>query len=267
MIFQAAKTKSGREATGHDLISSAEGLLIDWDGCIALGDVPLPGAVRFLQANASRVAIISNNSTALPQDFSLILERAGLSLPPERIILAGAETLRHAAASGLKQVMVLANSRMKAHARGLGLTLVRERPEAVILMRHTRFSFTDLQRAVDAVSGGSRLIVSNVDNTHPGRNGRIVPETGALLAALKSCLPQAAPEIVGKPEASLFHRACDVLRISPDRAVMIGDNPDTDIKGAGVLGMGAILIGPLGDMSTLDLPASVEAPSNVLRSA
>jgi FMN phosphatase YigB (HAD superfamily) len=51
----------------------------------------------------------------------------------------------------------------------------------------------------------------------------------------------------------LFHRACEVLGISPDQAVMIGDNPDTDIKGARALGMGAVLIGAQGDISTLDL--------------
>lgn len=253
MFSEASKANTANMATGHDLIASAGGLLIDWDGCIALGDAPLPGAIRFLQANQSRVAVLSNNSTALPQDFSAILERAGVTLPIERIVLAGAETLRQASAAGLRQVTVLANSRMKAHARALGLTLVKERPEAVILMRHTRFSFTDLQRAVDAVSGGARLIVSNADNTHPGRNGRLVPETGALLSALRSCLPHAEPEIVGKPQALLFHRACEVLGISPDQAVMIGDNPDTDIKGARALGMGAVLIGPQGDMSALDL--------------
>jgi len=80
-----------------------------------------------------------------------------------------------------------------------------------------------------------------------------VPETGALLSALTSCLPHAEPEIVGKPQALLFHRACEVLGISPDQAVMIGDNPDTDIKGARALGMGAVLIGAQGDMSALDL--------------
>lgn len=260
MLFQTSKAQTEDEATGHALIASADGLLIDWDGCIALGDAPLPGAVRFLQANAARVAVLSNNSTALPQDFAAILQRAGVMLPVERIVLAGAETLRQAAASGLQQVMILANSRMKAHARALGLTLVKERPEAVVLMRHTRFSFTDLQRAVDAVGNGARLIVSNADNTHPGRNGRIVPETGALLAALRSCLPQADPEIIGKPQALLFHRACEVLKLSPDQAVMIGDNPDTDIKGARALGMGAVLIGPRGDMPTLDLRAPRVVP-------
>ena len=47
-------------------------------------------------------------------------------------------------------------------------------------------------------------------------------------------------EGVAKPEAEIFRRATDNLGVSPDQAVMIGDNPEADIRGAKSCGMKAI---------------------------
>ena len=47
-------------------------------------------------------------------------------------------------------------------------------------------------------------------------------------------------EGVVKPDAEIFRRATDNLGISPDQAVMIGDNPEADIRGAKSCGMKAI---------------------------
>lgn len=227
----------------HRLIESAKGLLVDWDGCLALGDTVLPGAARFLKRYGQRTVIISNNSTALPQDFVARLSEAGVNFPEDRIVLAGVETLHHARNRGFGRVMILADRRIKTHARALGLEPVRERPEAVLLMRHTRLTFAALQEAANAVRNGIPLIVSNTDHTHPAPDGGIVPETGALLAVLRACAPQIRPEIIGKPQPLMFLRGCGILGIAPDKAVMIGDNPETDIKGARALGLGTILVG------------------------
>ena len=47
-------------------------------------------------------------------------------------------------------------------------------------------------------------------------------------------------EGVAKPDAEIFHRATDNLGVSPEQAVMIGDNPEADIRGAKSFGMKAI---------------------------
>ena len=47
-------------------------------------------------------------------------------------------------------------------------------------------------------------------------------------------------EGVAKPDAEIFRRATDNLGVSSDQAVMIGDNPEADIRGAKSCGMKAI---------------------------
>ena len=48
---------------------------------------------------------------------------------------------------------------------------------------------------------------------------------------------------VCKPAAKVFLTACDQLRVSPDRTLMVGDNPLTD-SGAVATGMHVFLVGP-----------------------
>ena len=229
-----------------DALSAARGFLLDWDGCCAVDNLLVPSAVRFLKANRQRSVIVSNNSSNMAGDFLRILSKAGIEMRTEQIILAGVEALSLAAASGPRQTWVLSDPRMRYLARRLGVSVEAEAPELIVLLRDTRFSYLRLERIINALNGGARLIVSNPDMTHPGRAGTIRPETGALLAAIQACikLPESQLQIVGKPAAGLFLKGCAVLEQDPASLVMIGDNPATDIAGAEALGMNALLVAP-----------------------
>jgi 4-nitrophenyl phosphatase len=242
-------------ADARQALASSRGILLDWDGCVALGNRPIGAAVRLIAAHRDRVAIVSNNSTHLPAEFVATLAAAGVHLPPDRVILAGDEALRRATDIGAAKVLVLGEGRMKAQGRKLGLNLVQDDADLVVLLRDTRFSYAKLERAVNCLSKGARLIVANPDETHPGPQGRIVPETGSLLAAILACLDLGAfeMEVVGKPAPSLFRSACKVLGVAPEDAVMVGDNPATDIAGAEALGLRGILVGAHGSLSIADL--------------
>jgi len=50
-----------------------------------------------------------------------------------------------------------------------------------------------------------------------------------------------------KPAPGIFHEACGRLKVSPEHAVMVGDNPDADIRGALSVGMKGIWINRTGN--------------------
>ncbi|MES2495746.1 MAG: HAD hydrolase-like protein [Pseudomonadota bacterium] len=236
-------------------LARARGLLLDWDGCVAIGDRLLPDAIRLIDACRDRLVILSNNSTHLPDDMATMLQREGIAIGPERILLAGAEAVAWAGRLSAGRVMLLGSPRMTGFARTQGLQLVEDRPDMVLLMRDTDFTYAKLDRAVAALAAGARLVVANGDRTHPGAEGRPVPETGALLAAIMACLPDIEPLILGKPGPMLFERACRILGIRAEEGVMIGDNAETDGAGAAAFGMPCILVGggtgvAIGDLLT-----------------
>lgn len=261
--LEAQDLRPAAERESHNgRLDQASGILLDWDGCIALADRPTPWAVQFIRENLEKIAIVSNNSTHLPEDFAQILFRSGLKVSPSRIVLAGIEALNRAVEVRPQGALVLGDSRIKAYARSLGLPIVQDDADLVVLLRDIRFSYNRLERAANCLKAGARLIVANPDTTHPGRRGTLVPETGALHAALMACVGEAnvETEIIGKPGPRLFERACDALGISPRSAVMIGDNPDTDVAGADALGMQSILVGarsPIGFQNLVVNPAGV----------
>ena len=235
------------------LIAQARGILLDWDGCVAVDNRILPGARRFITQFRDRIAILTNNSSHLPEDIGALLAQDAIIFPTERIITAGVEAVRWALGESYGRTMLLGSQRMRGFAREQGLELVNEQAGLVLLMRDTRFTYRKLERAVNMIRDGARLAVANADRTHPGAGNRIVPETGALLAAIQACVPEASPMMIGKPAPLLFERACAVLGIAPREAVMVGDNPETDIAGAQAVGMASILIGGSERLSLGDL--------------
>lgn len=236
------------------MVESANGILLDWDGCVAHGDVPHSAGVAFLRRYADRIAILSNSSTLWPGDIERRLAGLGIAIPAERIVLAGHHALLLAARLGLATT-VFGNSHMKALARQLGIQQVAVNPEVIVLLRDTKFSYSRLKFGVNALARGARLIVANPDLTHPGPMGDTVPETGALLAAFGACVPldQLTLDVIGKPHAQLFHMACGALALQPNQALMIGDNPRTDIEGARRLGIPALLVSPGSTLGLGDL--------------
>jgi len=58
----------------------------------------------------------------------------------------------------------------------------------------------------------------------------------------------AAPRVICKPEAAIFVAALNAAHAYPQDAVMLGDNPLTDIAGARRLGIPTIQISPPGQI-------------------
>jgi 4-nitrophenyl phosphatase len=225
-------------------VRAAKLLLVDWDGCIAQGRRLLPGAVGFLRRFEKTVSILSNNSTDLPATFCGRLRSCGIHIPHERIHLAGQAAIDYLAegASG-SRVFLLGSRKMRIYAARRGLTLVTRNPEVVLLLRDLRFNYLKLQSAANMLRQGAKLVVSNPDLTHPTDAG-VAPETGALLAALCACVADVTPLVLGKPRRQIFERILLRSAVDPANALMIGDNPTTDIAGAAALGIPTILINP-----------------------
>ncbi|WP_293808244.1 HAD hydrolase-like protein [uncultured Bosea sp.] len=214
------------------------GWLIDLDGTLVCGGRSMPGAPAFLEACDGRFVIVSNDAEHTPAELADDLQRMGLDIPADRIVLAGAFALDDIAMRrpGARALM-LASRSLARHARERGLRPVRARPDIVFLGRDRQFSHAKLMLAVNAVRAGAELVVANPDLVHPGPGGTVVPETGALLAALLACTGPVDYRLVGKPEPILFAAGLALLDLPKRTVAMLGDNPRTDGEGARRFGL------------------------------
>ncbi len=210
----------------------AGAVLADLDGCLMTGGLLCDGAAAVFEQAEGRLWIVSNNSTDTAQSLSDHLAGLGLTLDPRRIVLAGEQTLRQLAAGGAPRVALFAGPRMQALAQDLGLVVDHDTPDLAVLARDTSFDFNRLTQLVALLHRGVPLQVTNIDPAHPGPGGTPRPETGALLAAVRSMLPGHVFASLGKPAPDLGLIALARAGVAADRAVFLGDTPETDGQAA-----------------------------------
>ncbi len=219
-------------------------ILCDIDGCLIAGETPLAGAAELVSRFGDRLIAISNNSTDTPVSLERRLARLGLPIPAERLVLAGAIAVNEIAMTSPGAKLVLFGSpTLVAYALSKGLVLVDSEADFALLTRDVDFTYGRLVQLLRLVRAGTELIVANLDATHPAADGGLVPETGALLSAVRTCLPDLQFRTIGKPEETLFKIALRKAGVEVGDAILIGDNPMTDGEGARRLGMAFAAIG------------------------
>ena len=94
--------------------------------------------------------------------------------------------------------------------------------------------------AADAIRRGARFIATNADARYPTPDG-FRPGAGSMVAAIGDAAG-AAPLVIGKPEPAMFAAILTAAGVAPTEAIVIGDNPESDIAGAHRSGMTSILV-------------------------
>jgi HAD superfamily hydrolase (TIGR01450 family) len=231
-------------------------VLLDLDGTLVRGGTAVEGAVPLVRALGARCAVVSNNSVDSADTVSAALARLGIDVPPRRVVLAGEAALD--AIAGWRpgaRVKMLGGDGSLAASRGL--VAAAADADFVLLTRDPAVDLAAIAAAADAVRAGAKLVVANPDLWHPGPGARRVTETGAVLAALLACAGDVPYTVVGKPEPALFARALAALDARADRALVGGDNPATDGRGAQMLGIACAIVGAHPEAAWPDLPSFV----------
>jgi 4-nitrophenyl phosphatase len=225
-------------------LAQARHLLVDLDGTLVRDDGPLEGAARLLERFRGRYAVVSNNSTHTAPTLVRRLARMGLQVDPGRLVLAGEQAVDYMRRNHPGARLLLAASPvLQRYALAAGCDLVCAGADFVVLALDRRLTHARLGLLADELRRGARLVVTNGDGSHPGAGGAVVPETGALMAALVAASGVQPWKVLGKPGALLLHEGLRRLGADPASTVMVGDNPETDGLGASRLGMDCVLVG------------------------
>lgn len=205
-----------------------QALLFDLDGTLLLDEREVAGAAELIDRYRGRCAVITNNSTDLPETIAQRLAGNGIQIPANHIFTAGMllvdEIVRF---SRQAPVMALISPELEAVARARGAVLSMD-ADMVAVSRFTRFRYTDLLTAANLVRRGATLVASNLDTSHPAGLDGVVPETGSLVAAIQAASGTQRVINLGKPEPTMAMLALERLACLPAAAVVVGDSPDTD---------------------------------------
>ena len=103
-----------------------------------------------------------------------------------------------------------------------------------------RITYDSMTRAFRYLMDGAELIALEKDRYWMAGDGLSL-SAGPFVAALEYATGKTAT-VVGKPSGNFFNLALGDMGLQPDKAVMIGDDVNTDIAGSQNAGMQGILV-------------------------
>lgn len=218
--------------------------LMDMDGVLVRGDVPIAGAPEFiarLRERGTPFLVLTNNSAHTPRDLSARLRASGLDVPEESIwtsALATARFLRDQRPGG--SAFVIGESGLTTALHQAGYTLSERNPDYVVLGETRVYSFQRISQAIRLVAAGARFIATNPDPIGPTPDGPL-PATGSV-AALISRATGVEPYFVGKPNPLMMRSALNAIDAHSETTAMVGDRMDTDVVSGIEAGLETILV-------------------------
>ncbi|RWC37637.1 MAG: hypothetical protein EOS28_32170 [Mesorhizobium sp.] len=240
-----------------------DGILFDAMGVLIGENEALPGAADILarlNVSGQPYYIVTNISSGSEMAIFARLRGAGLPIPAvDRIVSAGG-VARHRVLEELaagRLVSYVGNAQAAHDVFGMHPNLhcadTAETFDTLVVLDDEGFDF---KRAADnilstfhrrLIHAGEmpRIIAANADIIYPSKNGTLVFGPGIIGPMLQAGLaPFGAPpilvEFMGKPGRAIFEEC--IARAGTDRLLMVGDQVDTDIKGAKAAGLDALLV-------------------------
>jgi HAD superfamily hydrolase (TIGR01450 family) len=269
-----------------DLIAAYDCIFLDAYGVLVNLEGPLPGAARLidiLNRLGKAYYLVSNSASKLPENAARQYADWGLAIPPERIVTAGSLLRGYYSAHDLAgaRTCVLGTGDSRALARQAGAQVldmdeVREGADFEVLVVADQ-AFTPFWETFDAALGRIfrrldagqpvHLVLPNPDLIYPRANG-FGFTSGSMALMLEEVLRRRYPgrddlcfAPLGKPHAAIFEEAS--RRAGGGRAVMIGDQLETDILGASNQGIDSAWL--TGGVSREPGPG-IKLPTFILRS-
>ncbi|CAL1519008.1 HAD-IIA family hydrolase [Chitinophaga sp. MM2321] len=221
-----------------------KGFLIDMDGVIYKGSEPIPGAVEFINGLRDKglpFLFLTNNSQRTSRDVCYKLNKMGFRVNDTDIFTCAMATARYLASKKENgTAYVIGEGGLLTELYNAGYSIVDDQPDYVIIGEGRTIMLESVDKAINMIMKGAKLIATNLDPNCPMGGGKYRAGCGALVAMLE-CASGIKAFSVGKPSPVMMRMARKALQLTTDETVMIGDTMGTDILGAGSMGFTTVL--------------------------
>lgn len=224
-----------------------QAILADLDGTVNRGNNLIPGvaeAHQILTQRGMRWIFVSNSATRLAEDLAMKINGLGIPVKDDHVINSASALIRclskdHRGAG----VMVIGEPRLVQGVRKAGATVTDDPMEVdiVVTAMDMGFTFDKLKRAHRALSNGARFWATNLDATFPSSDG-FLPGAGSIVASVATVAGRPPDRIFGKPSPDMAEMALEILGLTSECCLVVGDRMETDILFARNAGMDSALV-------------------------
>jgi NagD protein len=212
-------------------ILNKAGFICDMDGVIYHGNKILDGVkdfVNWMIKNNKKFIFLTNSPEKTPHELSMKLERMGLSVTADHFYtsaMATAEFL-HSQAPGCT-AYVIGEAALSKALYDHKIYMNDINPDYVVIGETRTYCFEKIEKAIELVNKGAKLIGANPDTIGVTEKG-IMPATGSLVAPIEIATGKKA-YFVGKPNPLMLRHGLRILDCHSADIAFIGDRMDTDI--------------------------------------
>ncbi len=229
------------------LLDLYDSLIVDADGVIYRGSVAVDHAIEALRSAGESVpwCVLTNNAAAPPSVVADRISGLGLPLDPANVVTSPQGAVAYLQDRGVppgSPILVVGGPGIDAAVTEGGFLPIRDRrqqPVAVVQGLGRDVGWRELSEAAYAIVAGATWVATNLDPSLPTEEGFAIGN-GALVGAVQIAIGRGPDAVTGKPEPLLFHLAA--ARMGAQRPLVIGDRPDTDIRGARRSGLDSLLV-------------------------
>ena len=209
-------------------------LLLDLDGTVYRGEVPVPGAseaIRAVRSSGLRVLFVTNRANRSPGVVARQLRSLGIECRKAEVITSAAATASYCAKHGGRRCHIVGERGVRDAFAARGLLSVDDGPvDWVVVSLDRKFTYAKLAKASAFILGGARFVITNSDQRITIGDD-ILPEAGAIAASIQA-VTGVEPVVIGKPSPTLFQEALRMAGCVPEEALAVGDYLGTDIAAA-----------------------------------
>jgi len=220
-------------------------LFFDLDGVLAVGkEKPryLGGrdVVRRLKESGKKTYVLTNDSTQTRHEILRNLAGLEFTFDVNEILSSSYLTAIYLTEKfGNAKVCVVGEDGLRQELEAAG-HIVSDPPQAVVVGLDRQLSYEKLDDALRFLREGAILVGSYGGTVYMGARGPAL-SAGPIVKALEYASGKKAV-FIGKPSPRMFRLALQLANDKASRAVMVGDQIETDLIGARKAGVGTVLV-------------------------
>jgi len=220
-------------------MKSIKGILFDIGGVLYVSNRPIDGAEEMIVGIRQHLPLrfVTNSTRKTPASILKKMKNMGFSLKKEELFTALDATKAY-----IQRENAVAYTLLTDEAEEWFSDLQGEDPTYVVVGdAHTNFDYQRLNGAFRALMQGATLIAAAKNRYFQDDDEILSMDAGGFIAALEYASNTKA-KLIGKPNKEFFLLAVTSMQLEPSEVLMVGDDIESDIKGAKEAGLRTALV-------------------------
>ena len=225
--------------------SEIKAIAFDLDGTIYYADTLIDGAnetIMLARTLGLKVFFLTNNSTKSREQIYARLRNMNVDCTIDEIYSSGYASALYVKSEGLSEVYISGSSDLKDEFRRLGIKIV-DSGNTMVIGYDSDYNSEKLIKDFRIAYDVQKIIACNKDRSYPGKDAKLFPGCGAIVASLEWCSNHSIDYIVGKPGVFMLQLLLDTYYYKIEELLVVGDTYESDIAMANAMGCASVFIG------------------------